>query len=241
MQDAQRLTPAFPSASAMTVLSAIKPNLSAIMPEMVKAGVIVTEQQHESRGFLYTGTGDEGQTALLGGVRVPKWDLQPEAYGALDEASSALGLARALAAQQETKDALIAAQRQLYRIMTELATGAGVEVDPAYRTTGDTVAEIEASIDRFGAAVQLGREFVLPGETPAGAAMDLARTIVRRAEREVARLAHERGLGGGATLAYINRLSSLLFVLARLDEQSQGRRAPASRTSPGRAVRRKKA
>ena len=199
-------------------------------------------EQKQSRGFLYTGGGDEGDTALLGGSRVPKWDLQPQAYGALDEASSALGLARALTDLPETKDALVRAQRQLYRIMTELATGAGVEVDPAFLTTADDVTVLEEEIDRFGRDLQLGREFVLPGETPAGAAMDLARTVVRRGEREVARLARERGIGGGATLAYVNRLSSLLFVLARFDEQAQGRRAPASKSAatPGGSVRRKR-
>ncbi len=131
--------------------------------------------------------------------------------------------------------------RQLYRIMAELATAPGVEVDPTFRTSDGDVRELEDRTDAFGARITLGREFVLPGETPAGAALDLARTIVRRAERGVARLAHERGIGGGATLAYINRLSSLLFVLARFDEQTQGRRAAAAKTSaaPSRSVRRK--
>ena len=198
--------------------------------------------ERKSRGFLYTGSGDEGDTALLGGSRVPKWDLQPQAYGALDEASSALGLARSLTDRPETKEALVRAQRQLYRIMTELANGAGVEVEPVYLTKQGDVTALEEEIDRFGQDLQLSREFVLPGETPAGAAMDLARTIVRRGEREVARLARERGIGGGATLAYINRLSSLLFVLARFDEQAQGRRAPASKgaATPGGSVRRKR-
>lgn len=198
--------------------------------------------EKEGGGFLYTGAGDEGETGLLGGQRVPKWDLQPEAYGSLDEASSALGLARALAAQPETKDALLAAQRRLYLIMAELATAAGVEVDPAFRTAPADVRHIEALTDSFGARITLGREFVLPGETAAGAALDLARTIVRRAERDTARLAHERGIGGGATLAYLNRLSSLLFVLARFDEQAQGRKARAAKAAdaPKRIVRRKR-
>lgn len=198
--------------------------------------------EQKSRGFLYTGSGDEGNTALLGGSRVPKWELQPQAYGALDEASSALGMARALTDRPETKEALVRAQRQLYRIMTELATGTGVEVKPAFLTTEGDVTALEEEIDRFGRDLQLGREFVLPGETSAGAAMDLARTIVRRGEREVARLARERGIGAGATLAYINRLSSLLFVLARYDEQAQGQRAPASNgaATPGGSVRRKR-
>jgi cob(I)alamin adenosyltransferase len=200
------------------------------------------EQAPSGAGFLYTRAGDGGDTGLLGGERVPKWDLQPEAYGALDEASSALGLARALAAQPETKDSLLRAQRRLYQIMAELATGRGVEVDPAFRTTDEHVRELEAETDGFGARITLGREFVLPGETVAGGALDLARTIVRRAEREVARLAHERGIGGGATLAYLNRLSSLLFVLARFDEQAQGRTARSARQdgTAKRSVRRKR-
>ncbi|HWO94577.1 MAG TPA: cob(I)yrinic acid a,c-diamide adenosyltransferase [Dehalococcoidia bacterium] len=179
--------------------------------------------------LLYTGKGDAGETGLLGGERVPKWDVQPQAYGAIDEASSAIGLARALASSEETKEALVAAQRALYRIMAELATSPEVELDADMRISEADVRQLEAQTDAFGARVSLGREFVLPGETTAGAALDLARTTVRRAEREAARLAHERGIGGAAVLAYVNRLSSLLFVLERFEDQLQGREARPAR------------
>lgn len=202
----------------------------------------MAEERTSGEGFLYTRGGDAGDTGLLGGERVPKWDLQPEAYGAIDEATSALGLARALGDDAEVRDAILAAQRDLYRIMAELATGAGVEVDPAFRTTPSHVAALEERTDAFGARITLGREFVVPGETAAGAALDVARTIVRRAERQTARLAHERGIGGGDTLAYLNRLSSLLFVLARYDEQTHGRLATAAKDAiaPKRTVRRRR-
>ncbi len=195
-----------------------------------------------TEGILYTRAGDQGETGLLGGERVPKWDLQPQALGALDEASSALGLARALSTRAETKEALLAAQRRLYAIMAELATGPGVEVDPAFQTSAEDVRQLEAQIDAAGSKVALGREFVLPGEIVAGAALDLARAVVRRAEREVTRLSHERGIGGGPTMAYLNRLSSLLFVLARFEERAQGRRAPSAKGSGGQrgVIRRKR-
>lgn len=200
------------------------------------------DERPPAEGFLYTRGGDEGDTGLLGGERVPKWDLQPEAYGAIDEATSALGLARALTDDTEVRETLLHAQRDLYRIMAELATGRDVEVDPAFRTTPEHVTALEQRTDAFGARISLGREFVVPGETPTGAALDLARTIVRRAERDTARLVHDRGIGGGATLAYLNRLSSLLFVLARYDEQARGQRAASARatTDAKRTVRRRR-
>ncbi|MCS7050647.1 MAG: cob(I)yrinic acid a,c-diamide adenosyltransferase [Thermomicrobium sp.] len=170
--------------------------------------------------MLYTGKGDQGYTDLLGG-RVPKYAARPETFGTLDEASCAIGMARALATSPETKQLLVQVQRDLYLMMAELAFVPGIE-QQKYRVTEDHVRRLEETIDRLGAMVPIGRHFVLPGDTLAGATLDFARTVVRRAERLVARLYHEGEVQNEQLLAYLNRLSSLLFVLARFEDHEAG-------------------
>ncbi|MDW8006218.1 MAG: cob(I)yrinic acid a,c-diamide adenosyltransferase [Thermomicrobium sp.] len=170
--------------------------------------------------MLYTGKGDQGYTDLLGG-RVPKYAPRPETFGTLDEATSAIGLARAFAQDKETKRILVQVQRDLYVMMAELAFAPGVEQDK-YHITQEHVRRLEETIDRLGATVPIGRHFVLPGDTVQGAALDFARTVVRRAERLVARLYHEGEVHNDFLLAYLNRLSSLLFVLARYEDHRAG-------------------
>lgn len=172
----------------------------------------------------YSGAGDEGQTSLLGGSRVPKCHPQPEAYGTLDEANSFLGLARAFAIQGETKNILLSVQRELYRVMSELA--AGQDVREQYRfVTANVIDALEAMIDAVGKRVEIPREFIVPGGTISSAALDVARTIVRRAERTVIRLRAEDLLDNPLVVTYLNRLSSLCFVLARFEESEQGIRS----------------
>ncbi|RMF33542.1 MAG: cob(I)yrinic acid a,c-diamide adenosyltransferase [Chloroflexi bacterium] len=169
-------------------------------------------------GTFYTRTGDDGYTGLLGAERVPKYHPRPEAYGTVDEASAALGMARATATVERTRRVLLTVQRHLYHLMAELA--ATPEAAPRFRQIGDEqVAWLEETTDALTSAIALPREFVVPGESLAGAALDLARTIVRRAERRVARLVHEGQVENDALLRYLNRLSSLLFVLARYEDQ----------------------
>lgn len=170
--------------------------------------------------MLYTGKGDQGYTDLLGG-RVPKYAPRPETFGTLDEATSAIGLARALAQDEETKRILIRVQRDLYVMMAELAFAPGIEQEK-YHITETHVRHLEETIDRLGTTVPIGRHFVLPGDTAQGAALDFARTVVRRAERLVARLYHEGEVHNEHLLAYLNRLSSLLFVLARYEDHRAG-------------------
>jgi len=162
---------------------------------------------------LYTRTGDDGYTGLLGEGRVPKFALQPEAYGTVDEASSAMGVARAGALSAQTKHILLVAQRDLYHAMSELAatpqTAARFRKIDAAR-----VSWVEAQTDAITAQITLPKEFVVPGDSLAGAYLDLARTIVRRAERVVVRLQHGNLLHNDDIVHYLNRLSSLLFVLA---------------------------
>lgn len=170
--------------------------------------------------MLYTGKGDQGYTDLLGG-RVPKYAARPETFGTLDEATSAIGLARAFAQAEETKQILVQVQRDLYVMMAELAFAPQIE-QQTYRITEAHVERLEQTIDQLGTQVPIGRHFVLPGDTVQGAALDFARTVVRRAERLVARLYHEGEMHNEALLAYLNRLSSLLFVLARFEDHRAG-------------------
>ncbi|MGI8573907.1 MAG: cob(I)yrinic acid a,c-diamide adenosyltransferase [Egibacteraceae bacterium] len=179
---------------------------------------------------VYTKRGDDGTTGLLYGGRVSKDDLRTEAYGTTDEAVSALGLARAAVDDGEWSDAILAVQRELFVVGAELAT------DPASadrlrpgesRVTDEMVDELERRIDALIERFPLPQEFVVPGESPAGAWLDLGRSVVRRAERQVVRLLREGHTDRTAPLRYLNRLSDYLFVLARSVEGGQFTRTRA--------------
>ncbi len=170
---------------------------------------------------LFTGLGDGGETDLLG-ARVAKSDARIATLGALDEASSAIGFGRALATTGRTRALLIETQRDLYRIMAELAFTA--ELRPASFTLGeDRVRWLEAETDGLAEGVDLPADFILPGESAPGAAIDLARTTVRRAERQAVALAHSGYQPNPAIISYLNRLSSLLFIAARVEDHAAGR------------------
>ena len=171
--------------------------------------------------MFYTRRGDDGYTDLLGGPRVAKYDIRPEALGALDEASAALGLARATAQGDETRHAIIHVQRDLYLLMADIATIVGKQAGQP-RLTDDHVAALEQIISDLDPKVSVPKDFVAPGDSLPGATLDVARTVVRRAERVLARLLHEDGLPGTAGLTYMNRLSSLLFGLARFEDAVAG-------------------
>jgi cob(I)alamin adenosyltransferase len=180
--------------------------------------------------ILYTGQGDEGYTSLLGKEKVPKYDLRPEAYGTVDEASAFMGLVRAEpTASQRTKDLITEAQRDLWTLMGELATAPGVEL-PHHLTT-DRVAWLESEVDKLGQEFPPLTQFVLPGDTEIGARLDIARTVVRRAERIGANLLHEGLLANKEVLRYLNRLSSLLFALARYEEHLAGEKPTLAKKS----------
>jgi cob(I)alamin adenosyltransferase len=188
------------------------------------------------RAKVTTRTGDEGYTGLIGRERVPKWDPRPETYGTLDEATSALGIARAVATDQRVKDQIIALQRELYLLMAELALSPEAYAESDFKITAAHVAGLERVSDELKAEVEIGNVFVIPGETLPGAALDLARTIVRRGERLAAKLYHDGTIGNLDVLRYLNRLSDLLFVLARYEEAGEGQRATTLRR-PKRAGR----
>jgi cob(I)alamin adenosyltransferase len=177
---------------------------------------------------LYTGKGDHGETDLLG-ERVAKDDPRISALGSLDETSSSLGMARALAATEQARGMLLEMQRDLYRLMAELAFTD--ELRPAAYVLGeDRVAWLEAATDEVGGGVELPAAFVLPGESVPGAALDVARTVARRAERDVVVLAQAAVVTNPQVLRYLNRLSSLLFVLARAEDQAAGARPVVAKT-----------
>lgn len=169
---------------------------------------------------LFTGRGDEGMTDLLGD-RVGKDDPRIETIGALDETTSSLGLARAVATSARAQEWLIEVQRDLYKIMAELAFTDALR--PAGYVLGeDRVSRLESLTDEISAEVELPRQFILPGDTIPGAALDVARSTARRAERRAVELAHGGHLDNPQVLRYLNRLSSFLFMLARLEDRDAG-------------------
>ncbi|MDP9368440.1 MAG: cob(I)yrinic acid a,c-diamide adenosyltransferase [Chloroflexota bacterium] len=169
---------------------------------------------------LYTGKGDQGTTDLLGG-RVGKDDPRIETIGALDETTSALGLGRALATSKRAKDLLVEVQRDLYQVMAELAFTD--ELRPASLALGgDRVDRLGEITDALAEEVEMPPRFILPGDTVPGAALDVARAVARRAEREAVALAHTGQIANPQILPYLNRLSSFLFVLARYEDRQAG-------------------
>lgn len=167
---------------------------------------------------VYTRRGDDGTTGLLYGGRVDKDDLRTWAYGTVDEAVSALGLARAALGDGEWHDALLVVQRELFVLGAQLATHTehwAQLTDEVSRVIPAMVERLEQRIDALTLRFPLPREFVVPGQSTAGAAIDLARTIVRRAEREAVRMRRSGLLPDETPLRYLNRLSDYLFVLAR--------------------------
>jgi len=166
---------------------------------------------------IYTRTGDDGTTGLASGKRRRKDDLRVAAYGTVDEANAALGLARlSTAADPELDPMLARLQNDLFDLGADLATPpaeAPLPYEPL-RITQTQVDRLEREIDRLNADLAPLRSFVLPGGTPAAAALHLARTIARRAERLMVALAATEPVGA-PSLKYVNRLSDFLFVAAR--------------------------
>lgn len=159
-----------------------------------------------------THTGDDGSTGLLGEGRLPKYHLRIETLGALDEASAALGLARALTKSPQTNAILKEVQRDLYALMAEAA--ASPENALRFRTLKQPRLEwLEAQVSVLETQTTTPDEFILPGDSLPGATFSLARTIVRRAERRMAELISLGEMGNKVMLPYLNRLSTLCFVL----------------------------
>ena len=173
---------------------------------------------------IYTRTGDKGLTSLGTGERVPKHAARIAAYGTVDELNAAIGLARASGAGKDIDIVLERLQHQLFDLGAELATPdpASPAAAHAQRVTRDRTTALEQDIDRFEARLPPLRQFVLPAGVPAAAALHHARTVARRAEREIVALAARDPLNPDL-LKYVNRLSDLLFVLARAANLAAGR------------------
>ena len=192
-----------------------------------------------ARKSIVTKTGDGGETGLLYGGRVSKTDPRTEAYGAVDEAISALGVARALIKDRGRHATILRVQSELFTVGAELATDTA-EYDKLQQhfmvVTPDVTSRLEVEIDDLERRVPLPDAFVIPGGTPAAAALDVARAVVRRAERRIVGLQQAGQLRNPEVLRYTNRLSDLLFMLARAEEGSAvkpltGRRV-ASKPAP---------
>ncbi|NDJ53652.1 MAG: cob(I)yrinic acid a,c-diamide adenosyltransferase [Chloroflexi bacterium] len=169
----------------------------------------------------YTATGDDGMTSLLGDQRVKKYHPQPMCYGDVDEAQSALGVARAIMQDEDAAQVVLQTQRDLYHLMSELA--ATPENQERFRKiNADRVVWLEKHTDFYGSRLNLPREFVISGDSAPGAALDYARTVVRRAERSVVKLDDDGTISNPELGRYMNRLSSLCFVLARYEDALSG-------------------
>jgi cob(I)alamin adenosyltransferase len=180
---------------------------------------------------IYTKTGDQGETGLFGGPRVRKDTPRIEAYGTVDELNSVLGVVRSMLEPGEIDRLLERIQNELFSLGAQLAT--------PHPTTHQTdligsaqISALEAAIDQFQAGLEPLKQFILPGGTPAAAQLHLARTVCRRAERRLITLVFESAEPIASELVvYLNRLSDLLFVLAREANRAAGRAVPWTRPS----------
>ena len=204
----------------------------------------MTERHLPFDSAVATGKGDDGTTGLLfGGPRVAKDDPRTEAYGTIDEAVAALGMARAELGIKKVYgvltpslgglgDLVLRLQRELFVVAAELATtpeGRSKAEDGRTRVSQAMVDDIGLILAEVEAHLDLPREFVVPGETRTSAAIELARTILRRAERRAVSLSRGGGLADGSlAVPYLNRAADLLWILARAAEQAEARRAPAA-------------
>jgi cob(I)alamin adenosyltransferase len=168
------------------------------------------------------GTGDDGTTGLFGHERVPKDDPRPESYGAIDEATSALGVAKCSDVEERTRQLLEEVQQDLYYVMGEIAT-TDENLGKLPALIGQAhVDKLDAYCSEIEDAISIPNQFVLPGGCMASAQLDVGRAVVRRSERVCVRLIREGVSRNGAILRYLNRLSTLLYLLARYEDDRKG-------------------
>ena len=170
---------------------------------------------------MYTREGDKGETGLFSGERVPKDALRIEAHGAIDELLSSIGLARSLAEQDDVNKILERVQGDLFLLSAELATLIRKNTKTTSKITEANVKRLEEDIDLLDSELPDLREFIYPNGTTCASALHLARSVARRAERRVVTLSHEEEVPPVAVM-YLNRLSSLLFALARIANKRSG-------------------
>ena len=181
---------------------------------------------------IYTKKGDDGTTGLLYGGRVGKDDQRTEVYGTLDETVSALGVARAGGLVPKVEEIVVRIQREMFVVGAQLATSADNQSklqEGISKIDAEMTPRLESEIDALIAEHPLPQEFILPGETLGSAGLDLARSTIRRAERQAVAMDKQGLVPDPEILRYLNRLSDLLFVLARYQEAEEGRKAKPSR------------
>ncbi len=164
---------------------------------------------------IYTRTGDKGETSLIGGKRVSKTSARVEAYGDVDELNSVLGIVRAEAQDIEIKEIITEIQNDLFIIGADLASPNEIQIP---RISKEKIKELEGMIDKFFQELGPLKEFILPSGRGGGPYLHLARTVSRRAERRIVRVMEEEKVNENV-LAYINRLSDLLFMMARIENK----------------------
>ena len=171
---------------------------------------------------VYTRSGDDGDTGLLYGGRISKSDLLTEAYGTVDELVSMMGFARSLSQSDKVKETLIQLQKQLFQIASELST-LPENYEHLQKNLGligvDWVEALEQAIDDFKSELDLPDAFIVPGASQASATIDISRAVCRRVERRVVELKNQDRLPNPEVLRYMNRLSDLLFVIARYEDK----------------------
>jgi len=212
----------------------------------------VTADPDDFRSAVATRKGDDGTTGLLyGGARIPKDDLRTEAYGTIDETVAALGLARAQLGLKDrlgvlsvefgdVPELILRLQRELFVAAAELATNPDAWdrlEDGRTRVSAEMVESLEGVLRDLESHIDMPREFVVPGETPTSAALELARTILRRAERRAVALSRAGLVPGPNLVPYLNRLADLIWVLARAAERAESRTSTPAR-KPGATARR---
>lgn len=162
---------------------------------------------------VYTRTGDKGKTSLYTGERVSKTSVRVETYGTIDEADSVLGLARAFATHDNVRDSIYKVQKELWLLMADIASlGAKPNI------TDETVTAVEKAIDAYTESLEPLDHFIVPGESKSSAPLDIARSVVRRAERLMWKLSEEEEIHE-SDLKYLNRLSDYLFTLSRYESE----------------------
>lgn len=164
---------------------------------------------------VYTKTGDKGLTSLVGGERVSKASLRVDSYGDVDELNAVLGIIRSQGVDEEINTLIIRIQNDLFIMGADLASPPDIDVP---RVSKQSVEDLESAIDKFLEELEPLKEFILPSGNIGGSYLHFARTVSRRAERKVVRLMEQEEVGENV-LVYLNRLSDLLFVMARVENQ----------------------
>ena len=170
---------------------------------------------------IYTKTGDNGETGLFRGPRVAKHDPRVEAYGNVDELNALLGVLLAELRNHEVRELVSSLQHELFEVGADLATPTQEREEAGWRVPSSMVERLEKAIDHFQQSLPALQQFILPSGSKGGALLHYARAVCRRAERSVTRLREQQTMNP-EVLRYLNRLSDLLFVLARAENQTAG-------------------